>query len=195
MSGVGASVSIGQPGQLVRKGSWMWNAEEQGQTGTCEDKLKLDVRGDLWGRLALSATELQACLAQDLEQLKEEIQRDLEELRAWVLPTPTRWASRSAAVHVSCCRAWHPAPTLRAGKWRLLHFHLMQISPVLLPNSDPYRGGNSGKSSSRPHYRRKSGKNSYDFYLKKIFYWSIFYMNWNTEIFFFFFGTPWHAGS
>lgn len=146
----------------------MWNAEEQGKTGTCEDKLELDVRNDLWGRLAVSATELQACLAQDLEQLKEKIQRDLEELRAWVLPTPTRWASRSAAVHVSCCCAWGPAPTLRAWKWRLLHFHLMQISPVLLPNSEPYRGGNSGKSSSRLHYRRKSGENCYD--LKKNFF-------------------------
>lgn len=55
--------------------------------GKSKNKLERDGRGDLWETLALSATELQTCRAQDLEKLKEEIQWDLEELQTWVLPT------------------------------------------------------------------------------------------------------------
>lgn len=86
--GTGANDSTGQPGQLVRKGSWVWSGEEQGRIGTHEDKLELSGRDDLWEKLALSAAEL-PCLTQALEEQKK-TWWGLEELWAWVLPTPTR---------------------------------------------------------------------------------------------------------
>lgn len=77
MSGIGAHDSIGQQGQLVRKGSWV-------HIRTNEDKLVRMTFGKGWGHL------LQGCLTQALREQKKETQWGLEGLQAWVPSTPTR---------------------------------------------------------------------------------------------------------
>ena len=70
MSGIGANDSIGQQGQLVRKGSWV-------HIRTNEDKLVRMAFGKSWGH------PLQGCLTQALGEQKRETQWGLEGRSDW----------------------------------------------------------------------------------------------------------------
>lgn len=70
---------VSQEGKLnVKWGRARTNWNIRRKTRTPEHKLELNGRNDLWEKLAVSATELHTCLAQDLEKWKEEMQWEVE---------------------------------------------------------------------------------------------------------------------
>lgn len=157
----------GQERQLEMKWKWEtartnWNV--WGQIGTF-NSLNSYEKGDLWEKLALSATEQHTCLAQDLEKLKERISLELEKLQAWVLPTPTRGISRSVAMSTSWLQCLALYFHLQSTRWWFLHFCLVQIS--LVNFSTLTHGKCSFSLAKWLNHAKKCRRNCYGFWSLK----------------------------
>lgn len=123
--------------QAVRKERRTWSGKEQldPMRTNCNPYPSLTVPNpnDVGGlqkvpvRLAM---ELHTSLAWDLEKLKGEICQELKEQRAWLLPPPRRWATRSANTCVRPSSTQAPSWSLPKQQLRLhfSHPNLMHIS-------------------------------------------------------------------